>query len=299
MVLRLHHSNVCSDDLDKLKWFYGEALGLETAPRPRMTGDPEPGQDESGEWGDTAAFFEAGNPTELQIHATLRRPYASYQYGQSVNPLANGHFCFRTDDLAEVLARLDKHGVPYSDYDYWAIQGWHQVFLSDPAGNIIEIHQVDDLESLEEFEPEGLLRLHHVNVCSDDLDKLRWFYREALGLDPAPRPAMTGDPEAGQDDSGEWGDTAAFFEAGIPAELQIHATLRRPYASYEYGQSVNPLANGHFCFRTDDLEQVLARLDKNNVPYSDYGYWAIKGWHQVFLSDPAGNIIEIHQVDKR
>lgn len=76
------------------------------------------------------------------------------------------------------------------------------------------------------------------------MGKLKWFYREALGLDPLPRPRMTGDPESGQGESGEWGDTAAFFEAGNRTELQIHATMRRPYASYEYDQSVNPLVTG-------------------------------------------------------
>ncbi|MEY4761857.1 MAG: hypothetical protein RLZZ200_1713, partial [Pseudomonadota bacterium] len=29
--------------------------------------------------------------------------------------------------------------------------------------------------------------------------------------------------------------------------------------------------------------------------YSDYGKWAIAGWYQVFLQDPDGNIIEVHQ----
>lgn len=142
------------------------------------------------------------------------------------------------------------------------------------------------------------LRLHHMNVCSDDMTKLQWFYGNVLDLHQLPQPPMVGDSETDQDGSEEWGDSAAFFVAGHKTELQIHATLRRPYVSYEWDQSVNPLANGHFCFRTDDIDRVLARLDEKKIPYSDYGYWAVKGWRQVFLSDPAGNIIEIHQVDK-
>src|SRR5689334_24487740 len=114
----------------------------------------------------------------------MRRPYASYEFDQSVNRRAPGHLFFPNTALFRSLARLDEHKVPYSDYGYWAIHGWHQVFLSDPAGNVIAIHLVAELGALVGFEPEGLLRLHHVNVCSDDLDKLRWFYREALGLDP-------------------------------------------------------------------------------------------------------------------
>ena len=30
--------------------------------------------------------------------------------------------------------------------------------------------------------------------------------------------------------------------------------------------------------------------------YADYGAWAMKGWSQIFFYDPAGNIIEVHQV---
>ncbi|WP_017615651.1 VOC family protein [Nocardiopsis salina] len=143
MALRLHHTNVCSDDMGKLRWFYGDVLDLTRLPQPPMVGTTETDQDGSQEWGDSAAFFTAGHETELQIHATLRRPYAGHQHKHSINPLANGHFCFRTDTMDDILTRLDHHNIPYSDYGYWAIQGWRQVFLSDPAGNIIEIHQVD------------------------------------------------------------------------------------------------------------------------------------------------------------
>ena len=38
------------------------------------------------------------------------------------------------------------------------------------------------------------------------------------------------------------------------------------------------------------------RLDDKGIPYSDFGAWAMKGWEQVFFYDPAGNIIEVHQV---
>jgi glyoxylase I family protein len=34
------------------------------------------------------------------------------------------------------------------------------------------------------------------------------------------------------------------------------------------------------------------------VPYSDYGTWAMNGWHQIFFHDPDGNVVEVHQVDE-
>ena len=39
-------------------------------------------------------------------------------------------------------------------------------------------------------------------------------------------------------------------------------------------------------------------VDKLNVPYSDWGSDAVKGWHQVFFYDPEGNVIEVHQLEK-
>jgi catechol 2,3-dioxygenase-like lactoylglutathione lyase family enzyme len=55
------------------------------------------------------------------------------------------------------------------------------------------------------------------------------------------------------------------------------------------------MAHGHFCFRTDDIKGFMRRCDERGIRYSDYGCWAIPGWHQVFLHDPDGNVIEVHQ----
>ena len=62
------------------------------------------------------------------------------------------------------------------------------------------------------------------------------------------------------------------------------------------GHTVNPLLTGHFAFRTHDLDAVRKELTEKNIPFSDYGEWAVKDWDQIFLTDPAGNVIEIHQL---
>ena len=38
-------------------------------------------------------------------------------------------------------------------------------------------------------------------------------------------------------------------------------------------------------------------LDEKGEPYSDYGTWAMNGWHQIFFHDPDGNVVEVHQVN--
>ena len=40
-------------------------------------------------------------------------------------------------------------------------------------------------------------------------------------------------------------------------------------------------------------------LDEKGIPYSDYGVWAMADWYQVFLQDPDGNIVEVHQTGMR
>jgi len=41
-----------------------------------------------------------------------------------------------------------------------------------------------------------------------------------------------------------------------------------------------------------------ARLEARGIPYSDFGKWAIRGWHQIFFYDPEGNVVEVHQADE-
>jgi hypothetical protein len=38
-------------------------------------------------------------------------------------------------------------------------------------------------------------------------------------------------------------------------------------------------------------------LRKKNIQFADYGVWAMGGWYQIFLQDPDGTIVEVHQTD--
>jgi glyoxylase I family protein len=125
--------------------FYKDALGLELLPSPPMIATSVSKTDDGdAAWDDTAKFFAAGDSTELQIHATQRQPYLAAQEGHSVNPLIQGHFAFRTDNIEEIKQRLAEHGIPFDDWGIWSVEGWHQIFFTDPAGNMIEVHEVKD-----------------------------------------------------------------------------------------------------------------------------------------------------------
>lgn len=145
------------------------------------------------------------------------------------------------------------------------------------------------------------LRLHHVNVVSDDMEELHSFYRDVLGLETAPLPPMIEhlghqNDRTESEDDGKWKANVAFFNADGKDELQIHAGRRQAYLGTRMGHAINPLLTGHFAFRTDDLDAVRKHLTEAGIPFSDYGEWAVKDWDQIFLTDPAGNVIEIHEV---
>ena len=78
--------------------------------------------------------------------------------------------------------------------------------------------------------------------------------------------------------------------------VQMHLTKKDILNSFRSGQTVNPLERGHIAYRTDDIEAFKVHLDDLDVPYSDWGSDAVKGWHQIFFYDPEGNVIEVHQI---
>ena len=131
------------------------------------------------------------------------------------------------------------------------------------------------------------VKLHHVNLCSKDVPAMDEFYRTVLDLRPEPslgEARVTGEGYAGE---------VAFLSDG---DVQVHLAERDLGVGFRTGQAVNPLDRGHVAFRTDYIAAVRRRLEEKGIPYSDYGTWAMSGWHQIFFFDPDGNVVEVHQV---
>ena len=75
----------------------------------------------------------------------------------------------------------------------------------------------------------------------------------------------------------------------------VHIAEKDMGTGFRTGHVVNPVDRGHIAFRTDDIAAFKKRLDEKGIRYSDYGGWAMSGWHQIFFYDPDGNVIEVHQ----
>ena len=130
------------------------------------------------------------------------------------------------------------------------------------------------------------LKLHHVNLCTTDVPAMDEFYRDVL--DMKIEPSMARQRITDQGYPGE----VSFVTDGT---TQFHIAEKDLGIGFRTGQVVNPVERGHIAFRTDDIAAFKKRLDDKGIHYSDYGDWAMSGWHQIFFYDPDGNVIEVHQ----
>ncbi len=132
------------------------------------------------------------------------------------------------------------------------------------------------------------LTLHHINLSTDDVERMDEFYREVLCL------KVPGDGLPTLEKNKGYAGDVAFVSDGA---IQTHLAQRDIMAGFSTGHIVNPVARGHIAYRTDDLNAFRAHLEARGVPYSDWGNTAVAGWHQIFFFDPDGNVIEVHQAD--
>jgi len=115
------------------------------------------------------------------------------------------------------------------------------------------------------------LAVHHVSINVDDVDAALEFYVGTLGLTVRP-------------DRPDFGFPGAWLDAG---GQQVH--LIGAPAPANQGQ--------HFALQVDDLDAVITELRDKGVSVSDAG--PVGTSRQAFLTDPAGNGVELHQVGDR
>ena len=132
------------------------------------------------------------------------------------------------------------------------------------------------------------LTLHHINLSTQNVEKMDEFYQNVLGLDVPQH-----DVPILEKTQGYAGDVAIVSDGTI----QTHLAEQDVQAGFRTGQIVNPVSHGHIAYRTDDLAAFKAHLKAHGVQFSDWGNKAVAGWHQIFFYDPDGNVIEVHQVD--
>ncbi len=131
-IMEIHHHAVRIDGteagLAENFGFYKGLLGLEPdSGRPPLPGIP-------GFWinvGETGQIHLIGGPQPSPLSK-----------GSEMDPVVP-HVALAVADIAEAKAELDRRGAPY-----WSLMGVagpraEQVFLRDPNGNLVELHQID------------------------------------------------------------------------------------------------------------------------------------------------------------
>ena len=133
-VLELHHHGIridpTADAVSEARRFYVDVLGIPVdSKRPDIPGVP-------GLWLDVG-----DGPQSAQIHlmgATGKSPSALSDHEDPTIP----HVALAVEDIVEARRELDAQGVSYWRIDGLVGAGSQQVFLPDPFGNLIELHQI-------------------------------------------------------------------------------------------------------------------------------------------------------------
>jgi glyoxylase I family protein len=111
--LAVHHVSINVDDVEAALGFYTDVLGLvPRADRP--------------DFGFGGAWLDAGGQ---QVHLIEAKPPAGL--GQ--------HFALLVEELDSTVAELRERGVVVSDPK--PVGSSRQAFVTDPSGNLVELHQ--------------------------------------------------------------------------------------------------------------------------------------------------------------
>ena len=287
----IHHVNVPSHDVSQARVFYRDVLGL---PEGEWRYPPADARGQVPHTADTMAYFGTDN---RGIHVVRPSPTFASDNGFFHNPTIGGHFAITVSDLATVMARLDRAGIIYSDARTYAMAGMHQIYVLEPGMRVLEINQVvgDDAAAppasgeahAVRREPGGWY-LHHVNMQAFDVRATAAFLADIVGLE-----------------EGEWSYPAAD-QIGTVARSRdkltnfgrdnrgIHIVKPSPSFAADNGFHHNPTIGGHFAITVEDIEGVIARLRKAEVPFTDAGTYAMAGIRQVYAFDPSMNFVEIN-----
>ena len=132
MKIKLHHINLATQNVSRMKHFYKNILFLYDVV------DDLPTLEKSKGYSGSVDFVGDGN---IQTHIAEKDLEVNFKTGHYINPVEKGHIAYRTDNLEKFKKHLKDKNIEYSDWEETAVSGWKQIFFYDPDGNIIEVHE--------------------------------------------------------------------------------------------------------------------------------------------------------------
>lgn len=233
---------------------------------------------------DIARFI---SPVAGELHLARPDPSIARGRGSFVDPLLHGHAAIRVSDLDRVKAELAKRDMYYADEDLWPIEGYRRIYVMDPSMNCIEVNERTGPPRSADGAPEW--KLEHIFAPAHDVRASAAFYSEIVGMTEVPFPAK-------RDGRGTFSVEPADL-AYFPDPTRAHVDVLRPSPVFARDNRlhINPLASPHFAIQVPDIEAVKRRLDDRGIFYGDAGHFALQGLYQVYIHDPAMNLVEICQ----
>ena len=134
------------------------------------------------------------------------------------------------------------------------------------------------------------LESHHINFVSENIEELDMFYQNIMQMETIPPKKF---PRTAATENAGYDGKITFVTEGT---MQMHLAEADTTVAKKHNQAINPVEKGHIAFRVDDIEEFKTHLTKNDIQFSDYGTAFAKEWYQIFFRDPAGNVIEVHQL---
>ena len=141
MTISLNHFSIRSLDLAACERFYCGLLELAVGPRPPF---PFPGlwlyAGDTTQWSNAVVHIigvDRNDPEGLEQYLGDRDESSLHGSG------AVDHVAFGVTGLANMLSRLQRHGVPFRERTV-PLLGLHQVFLDDPNGVVVELNYPAD-----------------------------------------------------------------------------------------------------------------------------------------------------------
>lgn len=131
-----------------------------------------------------------------------------------------------------------------------------------------------------------VLELHHVGlgVTNAQADQMRDFYCNVLSL---------------EQDPGRWKIPGIHgYFINLPNGTQVHILGSDGPSPYAKGPGKDPVQN-HLAVAVESIADAEAELLKHNLDYFTLENVASPELKQIFVRDPAGNMVEIHQKNAR
>jgi catechol 2,3-dioxygenase-like lactoylglutathione lyase family enzyme len=116
----------------------------------------------------------------------------------------------------------------------------------------------------------------HISVTATNLEDARAFYGGVLGLREIPRP--------------EFGFPGAWY--ALDGNLSLHVTVKDTMPVRPADPRRFDTRDPHFALAVVDTDETYARIQASGLPFYDFADTPT-GLRQLFIRDPAGNMIEL------